>query len=476
MKIHKIKVLESERFPGEFEIDFTDENGIPYSEVIIAGENGVGKTAILSLINQSLNWTELSRSSHDDRTFIEAKYEVHVSFSNKEILTFQESNSPALNAVFKVGEANENEIYLLEIDTLNDPHQRQSLFHALDNGKKVAHRHHSIQGRNDIDWSGYVRSLFMLPEIQFSGEPVRETRSSLLDSKTGNNKFLGRETQSIKQLIVDVAIGDASTTDQELKAFRNNPNLRDDSVLFMARYDELDKSSRISRFRNAFNTFFDDLKFVGVSNQNPNYPGEYTIQFENSYATFDIEGLSSGEKQIVYRGAFLMRDAGARRSVIALIDEPEISLHPAWQRKIVKYYSQIINDRGNSSNQIFIATHSPYVMQGAENACFFVVKKSKDNSTKSISIEKNEQFDNWSPDQLSLEAFELDTLHSGKVVDKIKEFDEMISKYESDKNSIEDSDYFKLEQNLRKLLRSEDSNLLAADLLEMSNRINRLKK
>ena len=52
----------------------------------------------------------------------------------------------------------------------------------------------------------------------------------------------------------------------------------------------------------------------------------------------DIASLSSGEKQIVFRGAFLLRNQQSAKGSVILIDEPEISLHPIWQEKIYDYY------------------------------------------------------------------------------------------------------------------------------------------
>lgn len=42
---------------------------------------------------------------------------------------------------------------------------------------------------------------------------------------------------------------------------------------------------------------------------------------------------------------------------ILLIDEPEISLHPKWQQKIIEVYKK----RGKN-NQTIVATHSPHIL------------------------------------------------------------------------------------------------------------------
>ena len=68
--------------------------------------------------------------------------------------------------------------------------------------------------------------------------------------------------------------------------------------------------------------------------------------------------LSSGEKQmLVILLTVLVQDC---RDSILFMDEPEISLHFDWQRKLVQYIREL-----NSNVQIILATHSPaVVMEG----------------------------------------------------------------------------------------------------------------
>ncbi|MGB1204294.1 MAG: AAA family ATPase [Chitinophagales bacterium] len=64
------------------------------------------------------------------------------------------------------------------------------------------------------------------------------------------------------------------------------------------------------------------------------------------------EKLSSGEQQVL---GFLIYNAFSEKTVF-FIDEPELSLHIDWQRQLLpKLMEQ------NSSNQFFIATHSPFI-------------------------------------------------------------------------------------------------------------------
>jgi len=94
-----------------------------------------------------------------------------------------------------------------------------------------------------------------------------------------------------------------------------------------------------------------DVKLVGLSETSETKP-----IFRNGLGKeFDITGLSSGEKQLFLR-ALSLKFLEVNNSII-LIDEPEISLHPQWQRKIIDVYKSIGNN-----NQLIIATHSPHVI------------------------------------------------------------------------------------------------------------------
>jgi len=68
--------------------------------------------------------------------------------------------------------------------------------------------------------------------------------------------------------------------------------------------------------------------------------------------TIDSRLLSSGEQQML---SFLCYNAFYEDSVI-FIDEPELSLHPDWQRRL---FPNLMKQQ--SSNQFIVATHSPMI-------------------------------------------------------------------------------------------------------------------
>lgn len=72
---------------------------------------------------------------------------------------------------------------------------------------------------------------------------------------------------------------------------------------------------------------------------------------------FKIENLSSGEKTLLSKVLNLyFKDI---KNQIVLVDEPELSLHPAWQNRILKLYE---NFALSNNCQVILATHSPQII------------------------------------------------------------------------------------------------------------------
>ena len=103
-------------------------------------------------------------------------------------------------------------------------------------------------------------------------------------------------------------------------------------------------------FLDVMNRLF-KRKSVDLNEQN-----ELIAKLENG-GPFDLKDLSSGEKQmIIILGEALLQQGAAS---IYLADEPELSLHVAWQERLVSSIREL-----NSSAQLIFATHSPDIVSG----------------------------------------------------------------------------------------------------------------
>lgn len=76
------------------------------------------------------------------------------------------------------------------------------------------------------------------------------------------------------------------------------------------------------------------------------------VTLGQSVDAIDSAALSAGEKQML---SFLCYNAFSENSIV-FIDEPELSLHPDWQRRL---FGILLKQQ--PSNQFIVATHSPFI-------------------------------------------------------------------------------------------------------------------
>jgi predicted ATP-binding protein involved in virulence len=77
-----------------------------------------------------------------------------------------------------------------------------------------------------------------------------------------------------------------------------------------------------------------------------------------------VHALSSGEAQLIVLLTHLYFDPAAQAANVFIIDEPELSLHVAWQELFV---DSLLS--ANPSIQYVLATHSPSIILDRIGAC-----------------------------------------------------------------------------------------------------------
>lgn len=115
------------------------------------------------------------------------------------------------------------------------------------------------------------------------------------------------------------------------------------------------------RIYSQINLFLDIIKDF-ISDKNFSFNSGRLI-IENSHETIEHTKLSSGEKQLIILMVEALLQNGNEH--IFMADEPELSLHIAWQRKIIPAIKQI-----NPNAQVIVATHSPEVASKYKNSIF----------------------------------------------------------------------------------------------------------
>lgn len=117
----------------------------------------------------------------------------------------------------------------------------------------------------------------------------------------------------------------------------------------LQRLFKLQNSSLENNVIEALNNFFNETnKTVKINNQELKVylTPEREISFKH---------LSSGERQVIY--IFLKVANATKDNALILMDEPEISLHLAWQEKLISEIRKV-----NDKSQLIIVTHSPAIV------------------------------------------------------------------------------------------------------------------
>ncbi|EJL6677351.1 ATP-binding protein, partial [Vibrio cholerae] len=74
-----------------------------------------------------------------------------------------------------------------------------------------------------------------------------------------------------------------------------------------------------------------------------------------------------GETQIITLFAHILFNRRMVQQAVFMIDEPELSLHLAWQEMFVDSLKA-----ANPELQVILATHSPAIIKGMDEQCVFV--------------------------------------------------------------------------------------------------------
>jgi len=186
------------------------------------------------------------------------------------------------------------------------------------------------------------------------------------------------------------------------------------------------------------------VKLIGLS-------GESGLPIFRNKRGEDIElkDLSSGEKQLFFRILSLKR-LNVNNAII-LIDEPETSLHPEWQRKIIDVYRNI-----GENNQIIIATHSPLILGSVPSEGVRVLSR---NDEGVIQVEHGYQTYGKSAEDLLRASMNLGSLRHEKMEEKLEKARKLL-----DADSYESDEYKNLIRELKMELGSGDQDVM---LIEM---------
>lgn len=333
----------------DLKLDFRKPDGTPYKTIVIAGENGTGKTSVLSSINDLMKGKatpsiEQVTYEHNGDTYI----------------VTPDRNNPK-NGFYNRQNTKTNQNKYFGYDSL--------IHHPENDADETELRHYGC--------------IYLSARSGFKTAPVKSSTTKQLDTeKMGDDEDYNYT--EIKQLIVDLDEQDAQTYRKAIDETTQEGNKVDGAFVTKIRSE-----SKMYRFTDAFNGFFGSkMNFKDVDHDNPD---EKAIRFLKNDKLINIDGLSTGEKQIVFRGAYCLKNSKAVCNGLILIDEPELSMHPKWQRKILQYYRNLFTQNGEQTVQMIITTHSDHVVSEAlshKDDVKVIILKEENNSIIAHDLEE----------------------------------------------------------------------------------------
>jgi predicted ATPase len=337
MRITRVK-LKDHPGVGTLDISFCDEEGNAFDTVILAGENGTGKTAILDAIRRLM--------------------ETDNSMGDAMEITFRTDGAPP-------GAETENIDWSKDWTVIWEPNPGNL---AMGRRAKLSQDTGLLGEPNvrDINlhsqpWSQILRVFSNEVSVNFhAGAPQSVTATEVDQPQNNRGRTTDRLAVEVQQLLVDVQAADFEHIGRWVE---KNPDAAPPR-------SEINKGRR--RFDTAFEYMFPTKRMSGTQRRDGNIEATF-LEFGRETP---LSKLSTGEKQIVFRGSFLLRSLSYLPQSIVLIDEPELSLHPSWQAKVVGFYERLVRDeRGQQTAQLIIATHSPFIVHGSANAKVVVLEK-----------------------------------------------------------------------------------------------------
>ena len=209
-------------------------------------------------------------------------------------------------------------------------------------------------------------------------------------------------------------------------------SLGGEGILSVSEFVKSFIESRVFKFRNTppsrseqkavdeINNLFEGLELNTILKGLDYNAGNQAVFETKRGDRVDISKLSSGEKELFIR-TLMVKFANPNNSVI-IVDEPDLSLHPKWQQKILRVYKKI-----GENNQIIFATHSPHVMSAAPRDSVRLLYRNKSGLVRIKKLDETPSSYGKDSDDILLNVMGLSSTRSLEMEGNLLEARKLIS-------------------------------------------------
>ncbi len=327
MKIRKLHIKNYKVF-NDLELDFTDANGETLDKIVLAGVNGCGKTTILEIILSICNENLSKNFPQDKNTFIEVEIDLTLE-EKKRVQKYLDMYLKNYDDTYKKIEKYDNPKGKVRTKLID-------LYNKLNNENEFI----------TLNFDDNPTNIFYTTTISIG---IFER----LNKAFRNTSIVYLPVRNIEQNLDEaIKIIHLSSDKDKMKELALK-SIRDEIFKNQDTPPRQSKEKAIKEITKALNGLNLTTKLVDLESE------ELIFESANGQK-IKFEELSSGEQNLYFRAIYLSK-LNPKDSII-MIDEPEDSLHPTWQQKVVKLYQNI-----GENNQVIVATHSPHII-GSANA------------------------------------------------------------------------------------------------------------
>ena len=405
----KIKNLHIEEYNGFENLDLNFESeGKVLDLIVLAGINGSGKTRVLESIRY---WFEMFRSKAVN---VELFYEEN----EREVLESL-MNSEGLTEVEKEAQKDiEFTDCLRNIKFYNYDYRHNKTENRNYNSKIISRSFEKLKI--------FPKIIYVPTEINF--EEIKKAQTNLKKEYSFINIVDSYEIKDIPSYI----------------ATRISKVANEEENLTMGQV----RKKVFEEINGIFEILELDVKLSEISKDENSMP----IFTDSSGKKFGINELSSGEKQLFLR-TLAIKMLEPENSII-MIDEPELSLHPKWQQKIVDVYKKI-----GKNNQIILATHSPHILGSVKKESIILLVKNKNGV---VEVRTGENFGNsygQTMERILGDIMGLETDRNPSVHELLNQVKEMVRN-----DNYENSEFERKYSKIKNILVEDDRDLSLVDM------------